>query len=249
MSKLQDTINRWNSIDTVGDFLDFVEDPNIDYMNWSNSFANPDRGGFWIGANIKNIPDVRNFFFFFPQIESTELNPTTMTSSERDHHLKYNFGNGYDRHVAPEEFLKIASMLGFNKNPSVYINNQPPGSVMGRHVDTITCFLHDQPTDFKNKKFDREKRQPQGSKDVWRCFVALDDWHPGQIVNFEPHFWTQWKKGDVLFFNWQYTAHSTANAGIHDRPLLKITGEIYNDKFVLESKNDPSKIKILDYND
>ena len=57
------------------------------------------------------------------------------------------------------------------------------------------------------------------------------------------------KKGDVLFFNWQYTAHSTANAGMHNRPFLKITGEIDEDQFVLDAKQDQSKIKIFDYND
>jgi len=248
MKKLEQTMEKWNNVNTVGDFLNFIEDPQIDYMNWSASFADSNKSGFWIGAKVKNIPDVSNFIDKNPQIKSTELSLTTMTPSERDHHEKFNYGNGYDRHIPPKELVKIADILGF-KSQSVYINNQPPGTVMGRHVDSITCFLYDQPGDFKSQKFDRERRQPHGSKDIWRCFVALDDWHPGQIVNFEPNFWTQWKKGDVLFFNWQYTAHSTANAGMHNRPFLKITGEIDEDQFVLDAKQDQSKIKIFDYND
>jgi hypothetical protein len=171
-----------------------------------------------------------------------------MTTSELEFHKKFNYGNGYDRHLPSKDLLKIANLLGF-VDPSVYLNNQPPGSLMGRHVDSITCFLHERTEELQNTKFDRDRRQPAGSKDIWRCFVALDDWRPGQIVNFEPQFWTHWRKGDVLFFNWQYTAHSTANTGVHHRPFLKITGEMKDDHFVRDTKNDKTKIKVLDFND
>jgi hypothetical protein len=242
------TSNKWNNVETVGDFLNFIEDPAIDYMDWSNSFGDSNKSGFWIGAKVKNIPDITHLLDNNPLIDSAELSPTTMTVSELEHHKKFNYGSGYDRHEPTQELTKIADALGF-ENPSTWLNNQPPGSLMGRHTDTISCFMHEKTGDFKKQTFDRERRQPRGSKDVWRCFIALDDWHPGQIVNFEPDFWTDWKKGDVLFFNWQFTAHSTANTGMHNRPLLKITGTIKNDQFVLESKQDKNKIKIIDYND
>lgn len=67
---------------------------------------------------------------------------------------------------------------------------------------------------------------------IYRCFVALEDWQPGQIVNFEPGYWENWKKGDVVFFDWRNTIHSTANTGEHNRPLLKITGTIPNDTYI-----------------
>ena len=55
-------------------------------------------------------------------------------------------------------------------------------------------------------------------------------------MNFEPGFWTNWKKGDVLFFDWRNTPHSTANCGVHERPLLKITGTIDDDLYVWQAK-------------
>ena len=115
---------------------------------------------------------------------------------------------------------------------------------MARHVDTISCLVNEQIRDIKSEPFDRDLRQPKNSKPIYRCFVALDDWHPGQIVNFEPHFWTNWKKGDVCFFHWRTTAHSTANTGWHDRPLLKITGTLTDDSWV-----HPNHKRIFDYDD
>ena len=88
------TIDKWNKVETVGDFLNFIEDPNIDYMNWSNSFADPNKSGFWIGAKIKNIPNVTHLLDNSPLISSTELSPTTMTVSELEHHKKFNYGSG-----------------------------------------------------------------------------------------------------------------------------------------------------------
>ena len=62
------------------------------------------------------------------------------------------------------------------------------------------------------------------------------------ILNFEPNFWHGWKKGDVMFFDWQNTPHSTANCGTEDRPLLKITGTLDDDSFVTIARN-TGKIK------
>jgi len=244
MTKLEQTMEIWNNVNTVDDFINFIENPNIDYMNWSASFADSSKSGYWIGARIENLPDVSHLLDNSPQIKATELSSTTMTSSELEYHKNFNFGNGYDRHIPTQDLMKIAELLGF-EDPSAYLNNQPPATLMGRHVDCITCFLHERTEELKNQKFDRVRRQPQGSKNVWRCFVALDDWHPGQIVNFEPNFWTHWKKGDVLFFNWQFTAHSTANTGVHNRPFLKITGTMKDDQFVLDAKENQNKIKVF----
>ena len=58
MTKLEKTMEIWNNVETVDDFLNFIENPDIDYMNWSASFADSNKSGYWIGARIKNIPDV-----------------------------------------------------------------------------------------------------------------------------------------------------------------------------------------------
>ena len=134
--------------------------------------------------------------------------------------------------------MQIVSTLGFNERPSVYINNQTPGTLIHRHIDFVSCYTYDRSDDknFLELPYDKERRQATGHKDIWRCFVALDDWKPGQLVNFEPGFWSNWKKGDIMFWDWRNTPHSTANCGINDRPLLKITGTIDNDEWVRQAK-------------
>lgn len=244
-SKMKNTTeqDKWNKISTVSDYIHFLEDDSIDWKNLTESFIDPEVGGFWIPANIRNLPDVQDVLGQEPTIKANELNSTTMVASELKIHKDNNYGNGYDRHHPDKRFVKIAQLLGF-ENASVWINNQPPGALMARHVDTISCLVHEKIEEIKDEPFDCELRQPKNSKPIYRCFVALDDWHPGQIVNFEPQFWSNWKKGDVCFFHWRTTAHSTANTGWHDRPLLKITGTLQNDSW-LQSE----KIKVFDYND
>ena len=36
---------------------------------------------------------------------------------------------------------------------------------------------------------------------------------------------TNWKKGDVLWFDWYHVPHGTVNFGRNDRYLLQLTGE------------------------
>ena len=101
-------------------FLNFIEDPAIDYMDWSNSFGDSNKSGFWIGAKVKNIPDITHLLDNDPLIDSDELSPTTMTVSELEHHKKFNYGSGYDRHEPTQELTKIADALGF-ENPSSFL--------------------------------------------------------------------------------------------------------------------------------
>ena len=238
------TMYKWQKVKTVGDFLNFIESPDIDYVDFTNSFANNMEQSFWVAAHITNTPNYKQLLKNKPEISSTELSSITMTASELNYYKSNNFGNGYDRYKPDSALIKIADALGF-EDASIWINNQSPGTVMGRHVDCITCFMYENEEELKSQLFDKERRQPADSKNIWRCFVALEDWEPGQIVNFEPNFWTNWSKGDVLFFDWRNTAHSTANAGVKDRPFLKITGTMKDDQFVLDAKQDQDKIKVF----
>lgn len=235
-----------NSFNTVKEYLDYLHDPNIDYMSITNNFANIDKSCFWVAANIQGLPDSSFIFDLEPDIKHDELVSETQTPSEMKYHREHNFGNGYDRHKA-DSFHFVADLLGF-EDPFIVINNQPPGALMGRHVDTITCYLNDKDENVLNMPFDNKLRQPLSSKPIYRCFVALADWKPGQIVNFEPHFWTEWEKGDVVFFDWQNTPHGTANIGSHNRPFLKITGTLKNDSWVIKAKESNQSKKFI-YND
>ena len=240
------TRQKWKEIAKVKDFLAFLEDPKADVMELMKTLADPTKSGFWIAANVEFNIDIDKIINQKPEISHNDISATTRTASEVEHHKKFKYTNGYDRHVPTTEILKIASALGFNTSPSCHINNQLPGTLMHRHIDFVSCYTYEQSTDekFLDLEYDKDQRQPKGQKDLWRCFVALDDWRPGQIVNFEPGFWTDWKKGDVLFFDWRNTPHSTANCGIDNRPFLKITGTVDDDSYIHESKEKGSIRKI-----
>lgn len=236
---------KWNEINKVKDFLAFCEDPKIDLQNFVETLVDLNKSSFWIAGNIEFDIDVNSIIDQKPQIHHDEISTTTRTVSEIEHHKKYNFGNGYDRHIPNQEIKQIVSALGFEQGSSSYINNQPPGVVMYRHVDSVSCYTYETTEsheEFLETEYDKVRRQPRGQKEIYRCMVALDDWHPGQIFCLEPNFWTNWKKGDVMFFDWRNTPHCTANCGTHHRPLLKITGTLSNDSWVVEAKN-TGKIK------
>ena len=229
---------KWDSIKTVGDFLDFIEDPDADILSWMSHNIDKRLSGFWIGARVKFDIDVDRLVREKPQIGSTEISPITRVPAEVKHHNQYKYGNGYNRHTINDDLAKIVEALGFEKGYSAFINNQPPATVVHRHIDFLSCWTYEQHRDIRSLEYDKILKQPKGTKPIYRCFVALDDWHPGQIVNFEPNFWTEWKKGDVLFFDWRNTPHSTANCGKKDRPLLKITGTLKDPTYVEQARHD-----------
>jgi hypothetical protein len=233
------TQKKWHDIDTVKDLLDFIEDPKCDVMGMSESLVDISKSKFWTAANVNFSFNLDESLARDPSIRHDELSTTTMVPSELEKHKNHNYGNGYDRIAPDDNVWKIVKALGFGDNSSVWINNQPPGTVMGRHVDFIGCFTYENvETDrsLLEMKYDKSLRQPKELKTIWRCFVALDDWKPGQIVNFEPNFWTNWKKGDTVFFDWRNTPHTTCNGGFDQRPFLKITGVIDNDDYVTKAR-------------
>lgn len=234
------TKKRWDNIQTVKDLLGFIEDPKCDVMGMASELVDISKSAFWTAANVQFEFDIDHLFNQEPEIKHDELSATTMVPSELERHKQNNYGNGYDRIKPTKDLLKIVKALGFSNTSSVWVNNQPPGSVMGRHVDFISCFTYenlDNKTLIEMMTYDKELRQPKELKTIWRCFVALADWQPGQIVNFEPNFWTEWKKGDVVFFDWKNTPHTTSNGGFHQRPFLKITGVIDDDSYVLRARD------------
>jgi hypothetical protein len=231
---------KWDNIKKTGDFLDFIEDPKVNIDGWMIHNIDTAKSGFWVAANVNFDFDVKELIEKAPQIAANEVSTVTRLPQEVEHHEKYGFSNGYDRHGINDDLKKIIIELGFEEgNYSSYINNQPPATMIHRHMDYMSCWIREQDvlgSDIRDIVFDKVLKQPAATKPVYRCFVALDDWHPGQIVNFEPDFWSGWKKGDAAFFDWRNTPHTTANSGIENRPFLKITGTIENDSYITESR-------------
>ena len=117
-------------------------------------------------------------------------------------------------HPDPEsqhQFIKAAEVLGLS-DPYVLINRQHPGQQMPIH------------TDLGNARRYHYMTEEQRHKKLERCFLFLDDWQPGQVIQMQDEMIQNWKCGDVLWFDWRTTPHGTANFGKKIRPLLLITG-------------------------
>ena len=106
------------------------------------------------------------------------------------------------------EFVELAHLIPWQTH-SVHIHNQMPGHMHPFHMDfpTVENITH------------KEKLEK-----VRRCWIMLDDWHPGQVVQMGNYVWTKWKKGDVVYFDWQNLPHGTSNFGHHPRPIISTVG-------------------------
>ena len=70
------TMSKWQKVKTVGDFLDFIEDPDINHVDFTNSFANNMEQSCWVAAHVTNTPDYKQILKNKPEIsaEEDELN-------------------------------------------------------------------------------------------------------------------------------------------------------------------------------
>lgn len=59
---------------------------------------------------------------------------------------------------------------------------------------------------------------------VMRVVIFLQDWEPGHFYIYGTHTLSHWKAGDFHTFKWQDVPHGTANAGLHPRVSIIITG-------------------------
>lgn len=103
------------------------------------------------------------------------------------------------------------------------VHVQWPGQVWNLHIDKL------------------DKWCPEDPSRVFRAFIQLTDWQPGQFWEYGNYHWNQWCAGDVTTFDWQNIPHSTANAGHYPRVTFQITG-IITDKtksFIEELCNQP----------
>ena len=162
------TQNKWNAINTVQDFLSFCEDPQCDTQNFFTSLIDINQSSFWHAGNVDFDLDIDHLLSQTPEIKASELSLTTMHPAELKYHQQHNFGNGYDRIKPNADVLKIVTALGFKQNASVWVNNQPPGSLMGRHVDSISCFTYENSNEEQilRMQYDKKLRQPSLLKPI-----------------------------------------------------------------------------------
>ena len=62
-----------------------------------------------------------------------------------------------------------------------------------------------------------------GVKDLARVIVHLQDWEPGQLLQWGNRVITQWRAGDTISYD-KNVPHGTANCSRYRRYSLRITG-------------------------
>jgi len=60
--------------------------------------------------------------------------------------------------------------------------------------------------------------------DIVRLTVMLEDWEPGQFFAYGNSIYKQWRAGDFHIHDWPNAPHATANASMHSRTTLQLTG-------------------------
>ena len=127
------------------------------------------------------------------------------------------------------------------------IQYQPPGSVVGRHVDFLDSMwwnFNQQGLDILDLPYNTITKSPDGYYG-FRIMVALTDWEIGQVFGFEDHHWINWKIGDVVIFDWAHARHYTANSSYVPRIYLKISGITKNREHWLFDNLNNNKITKL----
>jgi hypothetical protein len=102
-------------------------------------------------------------------------------------------------------FADMIDFLGLEKRKQAF-HIQHPGEMLNLHVD-------------KQYEVDDDPTR------VARFFIFLEDWKPGHFLQMGTSF-VQWKKGDIINFDWMNMPHSSANAGWEPRCLIQVTGVI-----------------------
>jgi hypothetical protein len=88
---------------------------------------------------------------------------------------------------------------------------------------TKQAFHIQYPGEMLNLHVDKQYEMNDDPKQVARFFIFLEDWQPGHFLQMGTSF-IQWRKGDLIWFDWPNIPHASANAGWEPRCLIQITG-------------------------
>ena len=104
----------------------------------------------------------------------------------------------------------------------VKIQVQKPGQVCPPHLDFLGYYLENI-CKAKPELLELEHSTNKPAIDIWRMFIATEDYKLGQmfVINDEQWFWT---KGDCIRLNNWKALHWTKNIGEKDRTIIKVTG-------------------------
>jgi hypothetical protein len=134
------------------------------------------------------------------------------------------------------EFIEFSSAIQY----------QPPGGILPRHTDFLQGMWDQFSTDgtnFVSMPFDPITKSPKGYFGI-RVMIALTDWLPGQVFGFQDDYWTNWKLGDVVTFDWAHARHFTANASYAPRAYLKVSGIVDKHHWIFNNINHKTITKL-----
>jgi hypothetical protein len=127
-------------------------------------------------------------------------------------------------------FYQLAQEIGLEKSLARF-HVQFPGEVTAWHTDIYSPaheFLDQSAQDADDLSVGQDKN-------IRRVLIALENWQPGHMLMFGQTTWTNWKAGDVVY--WEYgVPHGAANMGYTPRISVSITGRM-TDKFTNSQKN------------
>ena len=87
------------------------------------------------------------------------------------------------------------------------VHVQRTGQVFNQHIDKLDMVYPD-----------------SDPANIVKLVVMLEDWRPGQFYIYGTSTYTHWQAGDVHWFDWANTPHSTANASHYPRYSVNIMG-------------------------
>ena len=129
-----------------------------------------------------------------------------------------------------ENEIKDIIDAGGDPNVTMYQGSYVIGPVMQKMIDALgmdNCRhkLHIQLTgEVVSMHMDKHYELEGG--EARRFLIALEDWEPGQIMIFGNQLCERWTAGDIITWEWRDIPHATANASLHKRPMLAVTGVV-----------------------
>jgi len=126
----------------------------------------------------------------------------------------------FDKHVGQfPKFMQIVDMLHLDKTEkfTCKFNDQFPNDQLMWHIDNLPGNPR------KDRVIDNTEFKYQDINKI-RFLIPMEDWEPGQIIQFGNRVYTQWKAGTVFTWEWSTLPHLTWNGSWHKRPCLQLTG-------------------------
>ena len=125
-------------------------------------------------------------------------------------------------------FEEIIDFLKFDKTKQLVqkFNDQNPNQQLMWHVDNL-------PGNPRKERIIGNPDFMYQDSDVVRFLIMLEDWEPGQILQFGTIVYTQWKAGTAIAWEWSTLPHLTWNGSWSRRPVLQITGSASEDTWKL----------------